>query len=289
MVFTMVCAVALMLLSAFGRGVALPEMLGLPYTWQDAGFCVGVAIWLLAYFGRILRMLSFDVTGGNGAYLGPRYRSGRPDPTVSGALLHVMFREGGFGCALTTTFIWGVLWVFWLASNADPRLSFLPQVVFGGLPVLAFLIGTFRAARAAEREVRGDARAVRAAAGTSSGKGAGAQARSGSGAGLASAGAALATAGVAYAISEDYANNAVSAASAPGSVVPGFESDSGVFSSPAVNIDGTPMVGSVDIHGNPYGVTQIESPQYEPPQFDSYQPSTYDTGSSGSFGGGWND
>lgn len=26
-------------------------------------------------------------------------------------------------------------------------------------------------------------------------------------------------------------------------------------SGPSVNIDGSPMVGSVDIHGNPYGVT----------------------------------
>lgn len=39
----------------------------------------------------------------------------------------------------------------------------------------------------------------------------------------------------------------------------------GVFSSvfgslfdsqPAVNIDGAPMIGDVDIHGNPYGVTE---------------------------------
>ncbi|WP_371185234.1 hypothetical protein [Thalassotalea maritima] len=29
-------------------------------------------------------------------------------------------------------------------------------------------------------------------------------------------------------------------------------------SEPSVNIDGTPMVGSVDINGNPYGVTSVD-------------------------------
>ena len=29
-------------------------------------------------------------------------------------------------------------------------------------------------------------------------------------------------------------------------------------SKPAVNIDGAPMVGDVDIHGNPYGVTETD-------------------------------
>lgn len=33
-----------------------------------------------------------------------------------------------------------------------------------------------------------------------------------------------------------------------------FSSASAFDSSPAVNIDGSPMVGPVDIHGNPFGV-----------------------------------
>lgn len=36
----------------------------------------------------------------------------------------------------------------------------------------------------------------------------------------------------------------------------GYEFDSN--NGPAVNIDGTPMMGSVDIHGNPFGVTSRE-------------------------------
>lgn len=37
-----------------------------------------------------------------------------------------------------------------------------------------------------------------------------------------------------------------------------FGSDDSISSSePSVNVDGTPMCGSVDINGNPYGVTEI--------------------------------
>ncbi len=36
-------------------------------------------------------------------------------------------------------------------------------------------------------------------------------------------------------------------------------SDQTWLSSPSVNIDGSPMFGSVDIHGNPYGVTSWSS------------------------------
>lgn len=55
---------------------------------------------------------------------------------------------------------------------------------------------------------------------------------------------------------------------------------------PSVNIDGSPMVGSIDINGNPYGVTgstDIETSNYgfydnspESSNFDSF-----DSGSSG--------
>jgi hypothetical protein len=38
-----------------------------------------------------------------------------------------------------------------------------------------------------------------------------------------------------------------------GDLFSGMFSD--ISSGPSVNIDGSPMVGSVDIHGHPYGVT----------------------------------
>jgi hypothetical protein len=34
-------------------------------------------------------------------------------------------------------------------------------------------------------------------------------------------------------------------------------------SSPIVNIDGTPMVGGIDIHGNPFGVTDTTSSLFD--------------------------
>jgi hypothetical protein len=34
-------------------------------------------------------------------------------------------------------------------------------------------------------------------------------------------------------------------------------------SSPVVNIDGTPMVGGIDIHGNPFGVTDTTSSLFD--------------------------
>jgi len=30
-----------------------------------------------------------------------------------------------------------------------------------------------------------------------------------------------------------------------------------VDSAPSVNVDGTPMCGSIDVHGNPYGITEM--------------------------------
>ncbi|TMO68854.1 hypothetical protein [Pseudoalteromonas aurantia] len=38
-----------------------------------------------------------------------------------------------------------------------------------------------------------------------------------------------------------------------------FGSDESVFNSePSINIDGSPMCGSVDLNGNPYGVTSTD-------------------------------
>jgi hypothetical protein len=51
---------------------------------------------------------------------------------------------------------------------------------------------------------------------------------------------------------------------------------------PAFNIDGTPMMGSIDVHGNPYGITGDHA------GFDSSWSSSSDSfGSSDSFDSGW--
>ncbi len=36
-----------------------------------------------------------------------------------------------------------------------------------------------------------------------------------------------------------------------------FFGDSEIDSTPSVNVDGAPMCGSIDVNGNPYGVTDI--------------------------------
>ena len=39
-----------------------------------------------------------------------------------------------------------------------------------------------------------------------------------------------------------------------------FNSSSPMFDDgPSVNVDGTPMMGSIDIHGHPFGVTDFDS------------------------------
>ena len=52
-------------------------------------------------------------------------------------------------------------------------------------------------------------------------------------------------------------------------------------SDPAFNIDGSPMMGSVDIHGNPFGVTDSHS------HFDSFSSDSSWSSSSDSFGSSW--
>jgi hypothetical protein len=39
----------------------------------------------------------------------------------------------------------------------------------------------------------------------------------------------------------------------------GSESDATMSIEPTVNVDGSPMCGGVDINGNPYGITSIDS------------------------------
>ncbi|MDN3651494.1 hypothetical protein QWY77_01680 [Thalassotalea ponticola] len=54
-------------------------------------------------------------------------------------------------------------------------------------------------------------------------------------------------------------------------------------SDPSVNIDGTPMVGSVDINGNPYGVTSMDDSLHSTCLIDNSYSSFDNTSSFDSF------
>lgn len=68
-----------------------------------------------------------------------------------------------------------------------------------------------------------------------------------------------------------------------------FSSDDSVSNSePSVNVDGSPMCGSVDINGNPYGVTSTDDGIDHNSCFDNGFPSsdtfgTFDDSSCGGF------
>lgn len=71
----------------------------------------------------------------------------------------------------------------------------------------------------------------------------------------------------------------------------GITSSSGSMfdNGPTVNIDGSPMCGGVDIHGNPFGVTSHDwGCSSSIGSGDSWSSDTFDScGSSGSFGNDW--
>jgi len=70
-----------------------------------------------------------------------------------------------------------------------------------------------------------------------------------------------------------------------------FDTDNGASlfntNEPAFNIDGTPMMGSVDIHGNPYGVTGAHSGFDSHSHFDSGSSWSSSSDSFSSFDSGW--
>ena len=57
----------------------------------------------------------------------------------------------------------------------------------------------------------------------------------------------------------------------------GLFTDTAIDSEPSVNVDGTPMCGSVDINGNPYGVTEVEPIEITTCDTDSFSSDFSDT------------